>query len=253
MKYLLLSILLLPAFSGGASIRKAKVAKGDGLSSVVVSGEINADLSSEYFGYFDITLENKSDRWLTLSKIKVSFPDSQSANIRFVTGNDFVQWRDVMAKSIALDEANKKTAMAVVGALGYGLATLSGNRGLQTVGAAAAAGAAGAYAAQGFGNWQDSLERAKMFPENHLMGDTVRLLPGLYADRWLLLNSRNHAKMGYVTQVFIEIETTEGEKGRYTLEFRSKSGDASGWQASLKPKPACSTSGSTAYGVASGC
>ncbi|MCD6025221.1 MAG: hypothetical protein K0Q91_2137, partial [Fibrobacteria bacterium] len=87
MKYLLLSILLLPAFSGGASIRKAKVAKGDGLSSVVVSGEINADLSSEYFGYFDITLENKSDRWLTLSKIKVSFPDSQSANIRFVTGN----------------------------------------------------------------------------------------------------------------------------------------------------------------------
>ena len=253
MKYFVLIVLTLMVVSNAASVRKARTAKGEGLPDIVVSGEINADLSSEYFGYFDITFENKSDRWLTLSRVKVSFPDSQGADIRFVTGNDFIQWRDVMAKSIALDEANKKTAMAVVGALGYGLASLSGNRGLQVAGAAAAATAAGAYVVQGFGNWQDSLERAKMFPQNHLMGDTVRLLPGLYADRWLLINSRNHAKMGYVTKLVIDIETTEGDKGRYSLEFRQKSGDASGWQRSLKPKLPCPTSTSLAYGSSLDC
>lgn len=218
-----------------AGIQKDNVAKSDKVTGIVISAKLNSDLSSEYFGYFDFTLQNNSDKWIRISKVNVSFPDSgQAERMRFVTGKDFQLWQEAMRKVIAVSQANEKTAMATIAALGYGLAALSGNQTLQTVGTAAFAGAAGSYGYQQYGKWQDSLQRAKMFPENHLMGDTLTVLPGLFVDRWLLINSKDHDKSPYLTRLFVDIETVEGIKERFTLDFRKAwdPGDAK-WQQSI--------------------
>lgn len=202
---------------------------------IVVSATLNSDLSSEYFGYFDFTLENKSDKWLTVSRIKISFPDSfQNYNIRFVTGKEFLLWQSAMKKIIAINQQNKETALATIAALGYGLAAFSGNRTLSTIGGAAALGAAGTYGASQYNQRIDSLENAKMFPENHLLGDSLVIPPGLFVDRWLLVNSQNHDQMEYVTSMKIELESTDGRVRNLLMKFRpTRSSSTPKWQRTI--------------------
>lgn len=230
----LLGALIVPAsLVACAQVQKEHVARSVGsvqaqagdstgpAAILAVSGKLNKDFSSEYFGYFDLTLENKSDEWLVVSKVNVTFVDSfQNEHIRFISGPKFTLWYQSMAKIIEIDEQNQKTAMATIAALGAGVAAFSGNRNAQALGAAAAVGAGGAYLASEHGKRLDSLQNTRMYPENHLLGDSIVLPPGLFADRWLLVNSSRHEEMEYVTALEIELEMADGRKEKHVLEFR---------------------------------
>jgi hypothetical protein len=261
---LLLAVVIFVGGLQAASIQKDNVGvpvdpKDKVSKEVVVSATLNSDLSSEYFGYFDVTLENKSDKWLTISKVRVTFQDSfQNENIRFVTGPQFGLWQSAMKKIIAIDQQNKETALATVAALGYGLAALSGNKTLQAVGTTATVGAVGAYGISQYNRRIDSLENTKMFPENHLLGDSIRIPPGLFVDRWLLVNSRSHDQMAYVTTLNIEMESTDGALRKLVLTFRpKKSTGYPKWQRTIFDKNGynCTSTSSqySTYGGAGGC
>jgi hypothetical protein len=137
-----------------------------------------------------------------------------------------------MQKRLAKSELSKNTSLAVLGALGYGLAAFSGNRTLQNVGTATAIGAGGAYLASGYSNLRDSVHQTKRFAENHLLNDSIVVLPGLSEGRWLLLNSRSHDSTKLVSGFLVNYTTNDGVRSSSRIEVAKTP-----WQKSLWWRP----------------
>ncbi len=178
---------------------------------IEIKSKVINDLSSEYFGYFDLEIINNTDKWMVLKNIRISFHEPiQERHIKAVSGGEFVHWQNVMRKRIAKQELNKNTSLAVIGALGYGLAMASGNSTVQNIGKAAAVGATATYTASVYSNIRDTIHQTKRFPENHLLADSIVVLPGLSEGRWLLLNSTHHDSIKRVSGFTIHYTTQDG-------------------------------------------
>jgi hypothetical protein len=52
----------------------------------------------------------------------------------------------------------------------------------------------------------------KRYPENHLLGDSIIVLPGLSEGRWLLLNSSAHDSIKLVSNFEIRFTINGGER-----------------------------------------
>jgi hypothetical protein len=202
-------------------------------TAIEIKAKIVDDLSSEYFGYFDLEIKNNSDKWIVLRDVEIVFPtDAQSRHIRAISGAEFALWQEVTRKRIAKAELSKNTSLAVIGALGYGLAMASGNTTLQNVGTAAAIGAAGAYTGSEYSKTRDSIHQTKRFPENHLLADSIVILPGLSEGRWLLLNSTSHDSTKLVSEFTVNYKLSDGTRGSNQLKVGKTP-----WQKSLWWKP----------------
>lgn len=205
----------------------------EGKAPIEFKAKIIEDLSSEYFGYLDIDITNNTDKWLIIRDIAITFPQPvQDRNIRMVTGEDFIRWQEVTRKRLAKAELNKNTSLAVIGALGYGLAAFSGNSTLRNAGTVAAAGAIGAYAVSEHSDLRDSVYHTKRFPERHLLADSIVALPGLSEGRWLLFNSRNHDSTKIVQSFTIHYTLNDGSRSNQKIAVARSS-----WQKRLWWRP----------------
>jgi len=207
-------------------------------SDISIKCTLNDKLSSEYFGYVEVRLANSSDKWHKLSNVRVYFPDaSQNQNIRITLGRELTLWYQAQSKLIAVNEQKDKSAMAIIAGIGAGLSIFSGNNTLRTVGDAATFGSFAAYGVNEMGKRMDSLQMAKMIPENHLLTDTTVVPPGLFADRWILLNSRNHDTIEYTTDMAIEYVLESGKMERQNFKLREKySSVMPSWQRTIFDK-----------------
>ncbi len=210
---------------------------------IEIKAKVIEELTSEYFGYFDFEIINNTDEWIVLRNLEIVFPEAvQNANVRAVSGPDFDLWQSVMQKRLAKAELGKNTSLAVIGALGYGLAAFSGNRALQNVGAAAAAGAGGAYIGSEYSKLRDSVHQTKRYPENHLLGDSIVVLPGLSEGRWLLLNSRSHDSTKLVSSFLVNYTMNDGVRHGSRIEVGKTA-----WQKKLWWRPNYDQGGMGSY------
>lgn len=236
---LLISLLL----SACASIQRENVGKvisnaGDSskaISPIVISASLIDELSSEYFGYFDFTIENSSEKWLTVKFLDVEFGNgSQGENIKFMTGEPLENWKTAMATINQLNRFNKATTAALIGGVGLGLAATSSNQTLQSIGGAAVAGSAAYLVGQEVGANLDFIKRAKMAQTNNLLQDSTLVLPGLFVKKWLLVNSGKHDQIGYLSKMAIRY-TINGSEEKIEIEFRKPNSPFhSNWQAKTK-------------------
>ncbi len=218
--------------------RSVNIGQNDSPSSskIDLTWEVNNDLSSEYFGYFNFNIRNTSDKWITLTGMRIVFPESsQNKNVRIVLGRELEQWYTAQQKVVAVSDFNKTSASLLLSGVGAGLATFSDIKAFQTTGSAMAAGSLGYLAVDAFDKARDALRLAAMIPKNHLFSDSVLVPPGLFTDRWLLLNSSNHDQMGIVDSLTIEYRMEDGTIHSNRVVLRSKSHSILNrkWQASF--------------------
>lgn len=186
---------------------------------IEIKSKVVDDLSSEYFGYFDLDVINNTDEWMVLRNVEITFATpAQTRHVKAITGAAFTRWQGVMQKRIAKSELSKNATLAVIGAVGYGLAMASGNSTVQNIGATAALGATGTYAASEYAQKRDSVHQTKRFPENHLLADSIVVLPGLSEGRWLLLNSAYHDSTKLVSEFIVSYTTQSGERLSNTIK-----------------------------------
>lgn len=188
---------------------------------LIVSGIENVNLSSTYFGVIDFTFENKSQEWIRIKSIKIDFGDDKiNQNVKFTSGNDLAIWFESTKKRNIINDFNTEMVLGAIAGAGLGMAAASNNQKVQNIGTATAIGAAASLSAYEFNKSLDKIEKAEIFSENHLFAKEFVIPPGLFVKKWLLLNSKNHEETGYITDLFLEYLTENGDTERLKLSFR---------------------------------
>ncbi|MEO7426317.1 MAG: hypothetical protein ABI036_14100 [Fibrobacteria bacterium] len=236
------SVVLPPIFLlGCATIQNDNVGaplnkpSGDGKESLTISANFVENLSSEYFGYFDFTIENSSEKWIVVKVKSVEFDSlGSNENVRFPTWQEQLNWQAAMRQRIQIEEYNKALALGAIAGAGLGLAAASDNDVVRSIGAAATIASAGTMVGKGMGRNLDSLQLAKAVQENNLLLDSSVVLPGLFVKKWLLVNTKNHEKTGYLTAMTLAYSENGLDKA-VRIQFRKKNTiKKSKWQSKIQ-------------------
>jgi hypothetical protein len=183
-------------------------------SGVVISGAVDSDLSTNYFGALDFVIENKSDQWMVLKDVKVSFlTPEQNKNIGIIAGSYFNAWSQGTTN---LQEYNRKKAAIFGAILGSALMVKGGTQTERGTGAIVSSLSIAELASA-----KNYKEVVASLPPDHLLSSDILIPPGLFIKRWLVLNSTKHKETGFVTTIVIDFTDGNGKPNRYFLPIRT--------------------------------
>lgn len=181
---------------------------------VLVYGHLDRQHSSDYFGVFEFVFKNRTERWLKLENVRVSFKDdSASKYINVADKEQLVQWLKVIPFQKRLTRGSLEESILSIGTGLTGLAGLL------------------APAADALGLEPDEAS-GSTYPDNHLYADQLVVPPGLITEKWILFVSRKHGYIPYVTELFLDFES-DGTQYETRLHFREphKGAVAFDWKA----------------------
>lgn len=208
-----LSVLFLCSCASTSFENKAIGVGEDGkpyVSDLKFTWELNSELSSENFGFFNFSLTNLSDSWYRLTNVKIFFPDSlQNKNVKITLGEELVAWEKAKKHESEISQYNQGGTILLLTAVGIGIASLVDHDAAKVAGSALVAGAMGSLAVESFNNERDSIRLPPRIPSNHLLVDTILIPPGFTTQHWILLNSNNHKEMGYVDSFKVQYNLNE--------------------------------------------
>ncbi len=215
---------------------------------VRVSGTEIGRLSSPYFGVLAFTFENTSPRWIHVRKVGIGFGDAlKDQNVLLPWGEELSSVERASVERAEIHDANETTALSVVAAVGaVGAAAghhLGGGQStaLTAVGGLATAGALAGLLAEHANGVTAGAEQPPPFPDTHLLAVPFSIPPGLFAKRWLVLNTPADAKLPCVDALRVDYELDTGQVEHVWLRFRNAT-SASEWQAE-----ACGSSSAHAH------
>jgi hypothetical protein len=194
-------------------------------SGLVISGAVDSDRSTNYFGAMNFVFENKSDRWIILKDVKISFPTlEQNENISIPIGDQFSAWAQGMQN---LDDYNNKKALVLSSILGAVLAVKGDAPVAKSVGAFTTG-----YSLVSLAQAKNYNEILSELPPYHLLKGDIAIPPGLFMKRWILFNSKKHKSTGLVHTLILDFKDQDGQPQKYFLQFRGTKGPLSdNWQA----------------------
>ncbi len=187
-----------------------------------ISAEEDSSMGSKYFGLVQVTLENRSQEWVKVKKVSIDFGSEDcNQNIKIVSGNEISTWYDATSKRNQISEYNRNLFLGALALAGTAAVAGSSKDGVKMAGAAGTLGAITALTVSDINKNLNRLEYAKIFPETHLMAGPFLIPPGLFAKKWVLLNTLNHQKTGWVDKFKMTYETETGEKETVKVLFRT--------------------------------
>ena len=184
----------------------------------VISGELDDDTPAEYFGLINFTFNNNSDKWVRIENIRVYF-DTEEANENVVVtaADDIIAWQEAMDYKIAVDNFNSVVQHAVIAGLGQGLSE-SESEGVSALGDFITLAAIGSLTIKSIDQYKGEIEYANIFPESHLLAKKFSVPPGLFAKKWILLNTSDSTP--YISSINLELTFNNGEVVSYKLKLR---------------------------------
>jgi hypothetical protein len=210
----------------------APVATGSGL--LISAGE-KGELASKYFGAVEVTFENTSSEWVQIDRVDLDFgtPDA-NRSVLLPWGSDIDTWEEATLKRNAIRDANTRTALDIL-ALGAGAAAVGhGGRRSAYLGGVLVASAVGTFTAQAPADTTQVGGNAARFPEDHLLSMPIRIPPGLFTKRWLLLYTAEYPLGGCVQSMILRYDVANHPRESVLLKFKD---NGSEWQrASCLPK-----------------
>jgi hypothetical protein len=162
---------------------------------LVISGQELTAYSSLHFGMVQITLENRSSDWLHISRLALDFGGpEENAGVALPAGSDIHAWYNATIERNDIRETNAASVLAglmLVGEVTAVVGAASGQREVAAAGAATALGALVVGTADAWGQQVANAEQVRSLPGAHLLALPVAVPPGLFAKRWVLLNTRD--------------------------------------------------------------
>lgn len=200
-------------------------------SGLVVSGEELRAYSSQHFGLVEITFENFTSEWVHVERLALDFGGAEANDgVLLPVGADLEAWHQATVQRNDIRDTNEATALGALLALGM-LVAVAADAGksddLAAVGGAVALGAATAEVIRDHDARVERAESPRLLPASHLLAVPFAIPPGLFAKKWVLLNTRN-AATPCITSMRIDYDVERGNE-RVLLTFRSKL-DALKWQ-----------------------
>jgi hypothetical protein len=194
----------------------------------IVGREIT-ELGSPYFGFVELTFINESGHWVRVHRMQLSFGDPIRDQSVFVPwGMDIQTWQHATALRNEVRAANTQTALEVLALAGTAAATFSQNRGVKAVGGAVALSSIGALTALEYDARVKAAQSSPIFPESHLLAVPFGVPPGLFAKKWIVLNTVPERRV-CIRSMLLDYESDAGGRERAWLTFRKRA-SASQWQ-----------------------
>lgn len=197
----------------------------------IVGREIN-DLSSPYFGFVELTFLNHSAHWVRVERMQFSFGDPVADRSVFVPwGTDIQSWQHATALRNAVKEANTQTALEVLALAGTAAAAFSQDRGVKVVGGSVALGSLAALTAREYDARVKAAQSSPIFPESHLLAVPFGVPPGLFAKKWVVLNTLP-GRAGCIRSMLLDYQSDAAGPERAWLTFRKRV-SSSEWQSDV--------------------
>jgi hypothetical protein len=202
----------------------------------ISAGELSG-LASPYFGVVEVTFENNSPAWIEIDHIDLDFGTAdKNKSVLIPWGDDIDAWEQATIQRNAIRVANTETALGVLAIGGLVARSAAGNHQVRALGGTVALGALAALDVKAAEAAADATRDPSRFPPTHLLSMPLRIPPGLFAKRWLLLYTAAQPLGGCIDSVILGYETADHEHGRVLVRFRGYAGD---WQSSEWQPKSC--------------
>ena len=216
-KFFILSVLLLTSCASYQSGKEAKLENSDGTKKIVedikVTAERNREFSTPHFSYIQVDFGNKTDEWFDISKVRLNIADD---TIKIILGDRLVDVSQGLQNMVAIDRHNQQMVLgAIAGVAFVGAASSGSSNSLEAMKSYSVvmAGAAVASDVNTLTDKISDLERAKIFPKNHLYSPFT-LPPGLVNKRWIIVQ---HAPNVRINNLAFDVFPKKGKKRRYSV------------------------------------
>ncbi len=189
------------------------------LSGLEISARELGGMASEHFGYVEVTFENKTDHWVRIERMNLGFGDTNKEKSVFVPwGRDLESWQLAINERNAVRRTNEETALGLTAAGGAALASSSSDRGVKAVGGLIAVAALTTAFAKEMNDRVSDATDARPFPETHLLNVPIAVPPGLFASRWIVLNTQSD--QACLRSMIVDYDVAGGSRERVLLELR---------------------------------
>jgi hypothetical protein len=202
----------------------------------ISAGEHGA-MSSRYFGVVEVTFENNTSAWIQIDHIDLDFGSADKNKSVFIPwGQDIDTWEEATLTRNAIRAANNETALALIAIAGSVASVAGRHHAAGAIGGTVALGALAGIYAQEQSAAVEATRDLSRFPPTHLLTMPLRVPPGLFAKRWLLLYTAAQPLGGCINSFILSYETAQHEHGRVLLTFKggynysSADGKGSEWQ-----------------------
>lgn len=183
-----------------------------------ISAEINNDLSSEYFGMVEFTLENTTGRWLEIESISVDVGDERlRKSTKFTSGNELKAWSKAIKSRNEVRQYNKAVAYSAILGLAAGASAFSDNRTIKNSADSTLALTLGSLTIDQMLTKKDQVEMNRLFPEDHLLAGGQLVPPELFIQSWLLINTTNAKRNELLTGLKLIVTYKSGRSERFGI------------------------------------
>jgi hypothetical protein len=232
------SIALATTVAGGcatvANTHTARPISADGAtpvhrnaSGLSVSGEELEEVSSPHFGVIAVTFENPTSDWIQIDDVELDFgSETKNKNIFIPWGEQITSWELATSQRLAIRRVNTENALGLLAIGGAMAAGLGRRSAVGAVGGLVALGSMGALWGQAMNN---NLTAATL-PPAHLFATPFSVPPGLFAKKWVLVNSASTSVGGCIGSVKIDYGVSGKGRERVWLPF-SRGGSEWQWPA----------------------
>jgi hypothetical protein len=201
-----------------------------------ISGHLVKSYCSENFGLVSFRFENESVDWITLSQLEIDFGSEViNKNIGIVTGRALSSWQEGIANKIESDRFIQNLIIGTAAFIG-GAMSVSSNEKSEKIGNTLALSSLGVMAVNTMSKKLESINSSDIFPRNHIYHGNVLVAPGLSADRWVLLYSRNKGEVPFIKNISLQyFNSKTGKKAKKKIDLRKYNPTKCSWQKSIAP------------------
>jgi hypothetical protein len=191
-------------------------------SGLVVSGEEVSRYASRHFGLIEITFENRSEDWVHIQRLGIDFGETVgNSNVTLPEGPDLDAWYRATLQRNDIEDTNAAAALGGLLLLGETVAvvgSVSHQHEAVAAGGALALAATTVATAQAYDADIQSVERVRPLPSTHLLAVPFGVPPGLFAKKWVLLNTRG-STTPCVRRMLIDYDVAGVGRERVLLQF----------------------------------
>jgi hypothetical protein len=221
------------AANGQPSAAAAQAAK------LKVSAREVVEMASRYFGEIEFVFENPTPEWVRIEKVGLDFGSAAFNQMVYLPwGAQLESWSEATHQRNLIREANDAMAIELLG-LGAAVAAAASPSphavafagGLASLAAAGALGAAVAGQAA-------TTEGGPVFAGRHLLALPIEVPPGLFARRFVVINTPNDQGLGCFSRVILTYELADKSSHKVAVDFRSGADwqERPAWQANACPR-----------------
>jgi len=185
--------------------------------------------ASPYLGVVEVTFQNATSAWQEIDEISIDFgTPERNQRVLVPWGAELSAWAHavLVRDAIGLENASGHVS---AGTLGYVLrqmdryaaigAEVREAGGLLSIDALATLGSTAGAAPTG-GSTVNQSAPERRFPANHLLTFPIRVPPGLFAKRWIVLYTTDRAPPDCINHLVLAYRLSDDTRGKVLLPFK---------------------------------